>query len=47
MPVNRKMMKKMVEEYGKEKGEDVYYATEMKRKKKHKGNLSKMLRSEK
>jgi len=45
MPINKKMMQKMVEEYGKDKGKSVYYATENKRKKK--GNLSKMLRGEK
>lgn len=33
MPVNRKMMKNMKAEYGKKKGEDVYYAMENKRKK--------------
>ena len=35
MPVNKKMMKNMKKEYGKEKGERVYYAMENKRK--HKG----------
>ena len=47
MPVNKKMMKAMLETYGKEKGERVYYATENKMKKKKKGNLSKALRGEK
>lgn len=34
MPVNRKKMKKLKEEYGKEKGKRVYYALEQKEKKK-------------
>ena len=33
MPVNRKMMKSMKEQYGKERGEDIYYAVEQKQKK--------------
>lgn len=33
MPVNRKMMANMKKEYGEKKGERVYYAMEMKRKK--------------
>jgi hypothetical protein len=33
MPVNRKMMKSMKEQYGKTKGEDIYYAVEQKQKK--------------
>ena len=33
MPVNRKMMKSMKEQYGKKKGEDIYYAVEQKQKK--------------
>lgn len=36
MPVNRKKMKSLKEQYGKEKGKDVYYALEMKAKKKAK-----------
>ena len=32
MPVNRKMMKAMKEQYGKKRGEDIYYATEQKMK---------------
>ena len=36
MPVNEKMMGNMQKEYGMEKGKRVYYATEMKRKKKKK-----------
>ena len=32
MPVNRKMMKSMKEQYGKERGEDIYYAVEQKKK---------------
>lgn len=34
MPVNRKMMKAMKEQYGPEKGERVYYAKEQQMKKK-------------
>ena len=34
MPVNRKMMKAMKEQYGPEKGERIYYAKEQKMKKK-------------
>lgn len=34
MPVNRKMMKSMKEQYGPEKGERIYYAKEQKMKKK-------------
>lgn len=30
MPVNRKMMKVMKEQYGKKRGEDIYYAVEQK-----------------
>ena len=33
MPVNRKMMKSMKEQYGPEKGERIYYAKEQKMKK--------------
>lgn len=33
MPVNRKMMKSMKEQYGSKKGEDIYYAVEQKQKK--------------
>lgn len=33
MPVNRKMMKSMKDQYGDKKGEEVYYAMEMKHKK--------------
>jgi len=47
MPVNKKMMKAMLEEYGEKKGKQVYYATENKRKNKKKGNLSRALRGEK
>lgn len=36
MPVNRKMMKSMKEQYGKSKGEDIYYAVEQKMKNKKK-----------
>jgi len=38
MPVNRKMMNSMREQYGKERGERVYYATEnsQKHSKRHK-----------
>ena len=36
MPVNRKMMKSMKEQYGKTKGEDIYYAVEQKMKNKKK-----------
>jgi len=36
MPVKRKMMKNLKKRYGTKKGEDVYYALEMKRKKKRK-----------
>jgi hypothetical protein len=32
MPVNRKMMKAMKEQYGEKKGKEVYYAVEMKQK---------------
>lgn len=32
MPVNRSMMKELKKQYGKEKGTDVYYALENKRK---------------
>jgi hypothetical protein len=34
MPVNRKMMKSMKEQYGPEKGERIYYAKEQQMKKK-------------
>lgn len=47
MPVNKKQMRRMIEEYGEKKGKSVYYAVEMNRRKKHKGNLSKMLRGAK
>lgn len=33
MPVNKSMMKNMKEQYGKKKGEEVYYAVETKQKK--------------
>jgi len=33
MPINKSMMKNMKEQYGKKKGEDVYYAVEAKQKK--------------
>lgn len=33
MPVDRKMMKDMKDRYGKERGEDIYYAVEAKQKK--------------
>lgn len=33
MPVNKKKMKSMMDEYGKKKGKSVYYAMEMKEKK--------------
>ena len=46
MPINRKMMKSMLEQYGKEKGKRVYYATENKVKSK-KGNLSRALKGDK
>lgn len=36
MPVNKKKMKALKEEYGKKKGENVYYAMENKDKKKAK-----------
>lgn len=36
MPVNRKMMKSMKEQYGKKRGEDIYYAVEQKQKNKKK-----------
>ena len=32
MPVNKKMMKTMQKEYGKDKGKKVYYAVEAKQK---------------
>lgn len=32
MPVNKSMMKSMKEQYGKKKGESVYYAVEAKQK---------------
>lgn len=32
MPVNRSMMKDLKKQYGKEKGTDIYYALENKRK---------------
>jgi len=32
MPVNKSMMKSMKEQYGKKKGEQVYYAVEAKQK---------------
>lgn len=34
MPVNQSRMKALVKQYGKEKGEEVYYALEAKEKKK-------------
>jgi len=40
MPVNRKMMKSMKEQYGSKKGEDIYYAVEQKQKNKmNKGGM--------
>lgn len=33
MPINKSMMKKMKDQYGKKKGEDVHYAVEAKQKK--------------
>lgn len=33
MPVNKKKMKAMMDEYGNKKGKSVYYAMEMKEKK--------------
>lgn len=36
MPVNKSKMAAMKKEYGTKKGEEVYYATEMKNKKKKK-----------
>ena len=33
MPINKSMMKSMKEQYGKKKGEQVYYAVEAKQKK--------------
>lgn len=36
MPVNRSMMKDLKKQYGKDKGEQVYYALENKRKAKSK-----------
>lgn len=36
MPIVKKKMKAMKEQYGKKKGEQVYYATEMKAKQKGK-----------
>ena len=32
MPLNKKMLKSMKEQYGKKKGESVYYAVEAKQK---------------
>lgn len=32
MPINRSMLKSMKEQYGKKKGESVYYAVEAKQK---------------
>jgi len=40
MPVNRKMMKSMKEQYGPEKGERVYYAMEQKQMKNKKSGYS-------
>lgn len=40
MPVNRKMMKSMKEQYGPEKGQDIYYALEQKKMNKKKGSKS-------
>lgn len=34
MPMNKKMMKNMMDEYGSEKGKRVYYATENKQRSK-------------
>ena len=34
MPIKRNMMKELKKKYGKEEGEDMYYAIEMKKKKK-------------
>lgn len=39
------VMKKMVSKHGKKKGKQVFYATENKRKGKHKGKVEKALRS--
>jgi hypothetical protein len=36
MPINRKKMNALVKEYGKKKGEDIYYALEQKQKQKNK-----------
>jgi len=41
MPVNRKMMKSMKEQYGPEKGERVYYAMEQKQMKNKKSGYAK------
>lgn len=35
MPINKKVMREMKKEYGKKKGEDVYYGWETNQKKKH------------
>ena len=40
MPVNRKMMNSMRKQYGEERGEDIYYATENKRKHKLADSIS-------
>lgn len=37
MPVNKSMMKSMKKQYGKKKGESVYYAVEAKQNKKSSG----------
>ena len=42
MPVNRKMMKSMKEQYGPEKGERIYYAKEL-----HSGKEQKMMNKKK
>ena len=44
MPVNQKKMKSMKKQYGKKKGEQVYYAVENKARKKKKGNKRQNLR---
>ena len=40
MPVKRKMMKELRKRYGKEEGEDIYYAIEMKQRKKKENKRS-------
>ncbi len=43
MPVNKKEMKAMMDEYGKKKGKSVYYAMEMKKEKMPKMPKKKMM----